>query len=121
MNIDKLEVLDEQAIEGILAIRSSQGDLLQRLILLYMEESPVLIAEIAEGIEKSDVGQVRASSHSLKSTSATLGALELADYAKDLEMMARDSDVTNAPGVLDSLKIEYDRVVIDLEKLMAVT
>lgn len=121
MDIQNLEVLEKRAIEGILAIKNCQGDLLRKLIVLYQEESPILISEIAEGIKKADVGQIRASSHSLKSTSATLGAMQLADYAKDLELMARGSDVTNAPGVLADLKLEYARVVKDLKKLMAST
>ena len=119
MTFPELKTLDVQALEGILSIKSSQGNLLVKLVSLYNEESPELISQIAEGIKNSDVGQVLSSSHSLKSTSATLGAMTLADYARDLENMSRKDDLTSSAAVLDAIKEEHTRVVADLELLIA--
>lgn len=119
MNSDDLRTLDIRAIDSILSIKSSSGDLLQKLVHLYQEESPQLISEIAEGIDNSDVGQIHASSHSLKSTSAALGATQLAEFAREIERMARDSDITNALDILHQIQSEHEKVMDKLEALIS--
>ena len=117
MSFPELEVLDIQALESIQMIKSSDGGLLNKLIALYLEESPMLISQIAEGIKNSDVGQVLASAHSLKSTSATLGAMALSDLARQIETMARQSEIGGAGSVLEMIREEHRKVVSDLEKV----
>lgn len=119
MNTRNLAALDNRAIDNILMIKSSSGDLLPKLIGLYRQESPELISKIAEGIKNADVGQVLASAHSLKSTSATLGASKLAEYAKEIELLARNSEVTGGWPVLKNIESEHLLVLSDLEKLLA--
>lgn len=119
MNTHDLQFIDIRAIESILSIKSSSGDLLEKLVNLYQEESPQLISKIAEGINNSDVGQIQASSHSLKSTSATLGATNLAEFARQIERMARDSDITNALDILHQIQSEHERVMDELQGLIS--
>jgi len=60
-----------------------------------------------------------APSHSLKSTSANLGALRLSELAKRLEHGARTGELTEPLILVSELKREYQQVATALTELLA--
>jgi HPt (histidine-containing phosphotransfer) domain-containing protein len=50
---------------------------------------------------------VRQAAHSLKSSSAQVGALALSAHCKELEALGRANTLTNAPTILACLEEEY--------------
>ncbi len=60
---------------------------LREVIDSYLEDTPRLIASIREGIATRDVELTNRAAHTLKSTSATVGALGLSAMARELETM----------------------------------
>jgi HPt (histidine-containing phosphotransfer) domain-containing protein len=104
-------LLDRNALEAIRALQSDAApDLLARVIHLYLESAPDLIARLRTGLEASDYNAVRVAAHTLKSSSANLGATALAELCKQLELAARAGII--GPGTPDAQAIEreYDAV-----------
>ncbi len=104
-------LLDRSALEAIRALQSDAApDLLARVISLYFESAPDLIARLRTGLEAGDYNAVRVAAHTLKSSSANLGATALAELSKQLELAARTGII--GPGVPDAQAIEreYDAV-----------
>ena len=58
---------------------------------LFLHHSPDKVRAIQEAAEKSDAGAIQLAAHSLKSSSAYIGATHLSALAKELEMMGRSS------------------------------
>ena len=70
--------------------------LLSRLIRLYLENVERRSGEIAAGLEAQDAEQVREGAHSLKGSSANIGAPRSAALAGEIEELARSGDLAAA-------------------------
>jgi HPt (histidine-containing phosphotransfer) domain-containing protein len=71
-------------------------DSLEEVVELYLIESPKLLQKMTEAIANDDPANLRDAAHSLKSTSAALGANTLAQLSKTLEEMVRGGKTREA-------------------------
>jgi two-component system, sensor histidine kinase and response regulator len=108
--------LDERALRQIRSLRQPGGpDLLKRIVDLYVTNSRTLIGSLRESLLRSDSTAVQQAAHSLKSSSANVGATQLTDLCAALEAMARRGNLTDAWPLLDRLVAEHDRVLLALD------
>ncbi|MDJ0738887.1 MAG: EAL domain-containing protein [Gammaproteobacteria bacterium] len=85
------ELLDADAIGQLLQLGEANGrDVLGKVAALFLEQAPTLLDGIAGGQHDDDLEAVRKAAHSLKSSSANLGAQTLSARAAALEAAARD-------------------------------
>jgi signal transduction histidine kinase/CheY-like chemotaxis protein len=109
-------VLDPAPLEAIRAIeRSGRAGMLRKVISLYLETSPTRLRELREALAQGDGDALRRAAHSLKSSSANLGATQLADLSRELEGLARSGSLVGAEPLLEQAEQEYLRVAIALE------
>jgi signal transduction histidine kinase/CheY-like chemotaxis protein/HPt (histidine-containing phosphotransfer) domain-containing protein len=66
------------------------GEELGEVIAIYLSDTPVQLEEIATGIRQRNLAVVARAAHSLKATSATVGALGLSEAAAAMEDAARE-------------------------------
>jgi HPt (histidine-containing phosphotransfer) domain-containing protein len=85
-------------------------DYIGELVDAYLDDSPQLIAAMRDCLKSNDADAFRRSAHSLKSNSASLGAITLSGMARELEMVGKSGDLTGAPPLLEQLTLEYDHV-----------
>ncbi|NDY72953.1 histidine kinase [Desulfobacter hydrogenophilus] len=109
------DVIDQKALDNI---RSLQGqgaaDLLSRIINLFVEETPNQLENLQQAICDKDAGTVCSIAHSLKSSSANLGAMKLSALLRDLEEKARRNVLTDTPSLFLQIENEFKRA----EKLL---
>ena len=111
-------VLDARIIERITALqRDGKPDLLAHLIGLYLASVPRLVSEIEFGLTAGDAALVRRAVHTLKSSSANLGASALAKVCGELEVQARDGELSALAARVDVLHFEIDGVLAALRAL----
>jgi CheY-like chemotaxis protein len=111
-------VLDARIIERITALqRDGKPDLLAHLIGLYVASVPRLVSEIEFGLTAGDAALVRRAVHTLKSSSANLGASALAKVCGELEVQARDGELSALAARVDVLHFEIDGVLAALRAL----
>jgi HPt (histidine-containing phosphotransfer) domain-containing protein len=104
-----LPVLDANVLDELRAIA---GDETLRIVRLFMEDAPRLIARIEQAATANDLEAMGEAAHTLKSSSANLGALALS--AKRIEQAAR-SGTLDRPGAVAALVVaEYARARIAL-------
>jgi len=95
------------------------GDEFTDLVRVYLEDTPKGVALLEQAAMHKHIEGIIAPSHSLKSTSANLGAMRLADIAKRLEHGARTGELGNEPMILvNELKREFQNVAIALTDLI---
>jgi HPt (histidine-containing phosphotransfer) domain-containing protein len=91
--------LDSSAIEAVRQLDPDGNDrLLARLIALYRDDSSQLLADIDNAMKVGDAEAVARAAHTLKSSSANLGASGVAAIARQIEQLARGGDIVELPS-----------------------
>ncbi|MDH7499952.1 MAG: YfiR/HmsC family protein, partial [candidate division NC10 bacterium] len=77
------------------------------VVIAYLEDAPRRLEQLREAISAMNAPAIREVAHSLKSSSANLGALNLSSLFKELEMMSRSHSLEKASELLSKIEIEY--------------
>lgn len=107
--------LDPKALDEIRAIPSP--NLLNRMILLYEQHTPRLINEGRAAVAARDCVRIAVAVHELKSSSASLGAMHLAQLSRDCELAAKRNDLQAACDLWAPLVQEHAAVLVALVAL----
>jgi len=109
--------LDPKALDAIRALSGPGrgGDMLGRVARIYLDHAPRLLAEIETAVDAADAGALRDTVHSLKSSSANVGARRLADLCRALEAMAGTRDTGGARPLVGRIRAEFEDVCRALE------
>ncbi len=94
---------------------SAGADFVGDLVDTFLEEAPIMLAELKSALAASQAEPFRRAAHSLKSNANTFGALALGTIARNLELGGLDAG--KAPGALDRLDQEYRRAAAALSEL----
>jgi HPt (histidine-containing phosphotransfer) domain-containing protein len=91
-------------------ITNGKPELLVRVINLYLAESPKLIQKLKQAADANDAPEIARSAHSLRSSSANVGAGVLSEYCGDIEASARRADTEEARRIFRIIEAEHGRV-----------
>lgn len=98
------EILDQNTLAQLQSVTDTNSrPLLDKAIRLYLDSAPSLAAEIEQALDTHHLGNLDRPAHTLKSASANLGAIKLAETCQQLETAGR----TNDDGELDKLRTEF--------------
>ena len=112
--------LDHSAIDAVRQLDPDGNDrLLARLIALYRDDSSQLLADIDNAMKSGDASSVARAAHTLKSSSANLGATNVAAIARAIEHAARNGDLTELPASVTKLRAQRTVALSELEALDA--
>jgi HPt (histidine-containing phosphotransfer) domain-containing protein len=89
------------------------------LIRIYLEDSPKLIHQLQTALNRKDIVALVAPSHTLKSSSANLGAVKLSKIAMAIEKSARTGDLELPARETPALVSEYEKVKAALAEIIA--
>jgi HPt (histidine-containing phosphotransfer) domain-containing protein len=104
-------VLEREVLDELFEIA---GDEINAIIEVFLAETPRMVQQLQDAASISDVPRMGELAHSLKSSSANLGALALSEAARRLEHEAR-SDTLQRPAVMVALIVaEFARVRVAL-------
>ena len=90
-------------------------NLMAKIIQLYLESSPALVNDIERSIQQQDTQALENAAHSLKSSSANLGATELTQLCKTLESHGRAKRTESAAPLMAQLVLLYTQTKAALE------
>jgi PAS domain S-box-containing protein len=103
--------IDTRAWDSIRSLqRPGQPDMLCKVIDKYLSSSRQLIDTMRTAVSQRDAGVLHRTAHSLKSSSATLGALRLAALCKEVEAMGRTNALNGVASLWESIEAEYTLV-----------
>ena len=88
------------------------------LVKVYLEDTPKNLGILVAAAERGDVQAMIAPAHSLKSTSANLGAMALSDLAKLIEHGARAGTLRDSLGMARQAGTEFRRASEELQRLL---
>jgi CheY-like chemotaxis protein len=114
-------VLDHAVIDRIRDMeRRGAARLLERLIGTYLASAQRLVGEAERALEANDAPALRQSVHTLKSSSANLGATAFSARCAEVEAHARSGRLLTARQDWPALRAEYEQVVQALAGLAQV-
>ena len=113
--VSESAVIDAAAFDELVSSTGGEAAFIQELIDTYLTDAPELFAQMRSSLAAGDAETFRRAAHSLKSNSASLGALGLSAQAKELETMGKAGTLEEAPAKVAAAGFEYTRVKAALE------
>ena len=93
--------------------------LIERVVKAYLNSLDRLLPELERGRgANGDADALRHVCHTLKSSSASLGALQLSQRCAEIEVLARDRQLERAEPLLDLMLDELAQVRLALTTLL---
>ncbi len=106
------------AVDVLKELEAVMGSEYLSLIRLFLEDAPKQIQQLEQAAAENNIHGMIAPSHTLKSSSANLGALALSAIAKRIEIGAR-GNVLNRPTVaVLMLEAEYKKAQAAFQKML---
>ncbi|MFM7887006.1 MAG: Hpt domain-containing protein [Pseudanabaena sp.] len=112
-NYPELVDLPTLNIDTFQSLRQSIDDdlIFSDLVTIYLNSAENLLEEIQLAFTNGDPNQFSLSAHSLKSTSASIGAIRLSQLCKHLEKVGKTGNLSVSSDILDFLTKEYEQVI----------
>ncbi|MFH0725137.1 MAG: response regulator [Pseudomonadota bacterium] len=103
--------LDPEALKNLRALQLSDApDLFGTLVETYLHESPRLLERLRDAILREDLESASRAAHSLKSSSAVLGATRFAALCIEMEALAERKTLDPVKEMLPEILGEFERV-----------
>lgn len=110
-----LPLLDALTLEEIRALDDASGDeLVREVVTAYLSSSPELIAKLREGMTSGDSREVKMAAHTLKSSSANVGAKRLSELCRTVEHRANEGDLSGGMQVAEAVEGCYRETCVAL-------
>ncbi|RZB34965.1 MAG: hypothetical protein SRB1_00733 [Desulfobacteraceae bacterium Eth-SRB1] len=111
---DEKDVFDKSTL-----IERLDGDeeFLSELLSLFAQDTPLQLKELKQAIDDNDATRVTLHAHTIKGSSANIGAKALSNAALDIEMAGKNRDLNNARLLIGKLEYELDRLKTALQNL----
>jgi len=108
---ETLAIINVAALEAIRGLqRPGKEDLLAKVVGIYFEKSPQLMADIKTCQNDGHLAEITAATHTLKSSSAYVGAEQLAYLCQELESAVADQDGTKMSAITNRMSDAYTDV-----------
>jgi HPt (histidine-containing phosphotransfer) domain-containing protein len=116
---DPVACLDAAALAGLAQLDpTGANQLVVRVLNTYLVSLARLRQQVVDGMQQHDVPALRLAVHTLKSSSASIGALDLAALCAAAEQAVRDDQQALPTAVLERLLAEAQRVDAAVRQLL---
>jgi signal transduction histidine kinase/CheY-like chemotaxis protein/HPt (histidine-containing phosphotransfer) domain-containing protein len=116
---ESVTMIDESVLSTLRASLGDDDAVMKQLIDMFLADAPKLVGSAKAALASGDKETLTRSAHSLKSTSATMGATKVSVAAKELEVLARAANFAESAGTLDRLESELDAALAVLKQKVA--
>lgn len=96
--------VDKATLSSLREQLAGPDPVFERILGLYLRELPGRMTAIRSAVEQGDAQALRDAAHSLRGSSATLGATLAAELSEALESGAVAGDLAPAPELLERLE-----------------
>jgi signal transduction histidine kinase/DNA-binding response OmpR family regulator/HPt (histidine-containing phosphotransfer) domain-containing protein len=102
------DIIHQQALDNIRALSPTNGEaLLERVLQAFLSDTPAHLHTIRLAIASDNPAQLRKAAHSLKSSSANVGAHALAQRCKEVEQLGRNNTTAGAAALLADMERSF--------------
>jgi HPt (histidine-containing phosphotransfer) domain-containing protein len=110
--------IDLEAIQNLRDLNPGDGgEFLREIVGIYIEDTPKRIADLKAALAAGDVATFTRAAHTIKGSSANVGAQVLKGISERLESMSRKEGLANAAPMIADCEAEFARVAAALSAL----
>jgi HPt (histidine-containing phosphotransfer) domain-containing protein len=115
---EKMSV-DPTALEPYREVMGEEADaFIAEIIGMFMANAPKLIEQMQQNIAINDNMTFIRNAHTLKSNSATVGAMALSKLLASLEQRGEQADLQSLAGLLNEARAELELVIAVFKKFL---
>ncbi len=118
MNSVPPSVLDEEALQRLRELDpKGQNHLLERVLRAFESSVLRLASQLREARQRGDMQAIRHVAHTMKSSSASIGAMRLSRLCAEIEAAVRQEAADGLPALLDQVDLEFNVVLQAVQPL----
>jgi histidine phosphotransfer protein HptB len=112
-----VHALDPRSVRALYEILGEDDGALTEVIDAFVDEAPIRLAELRQGVEQGDAALAGRAAHTLKSNGLSFGAAELSSLCRRLETAARANELTGGEELIDRVDVQWTLVRRELSAL----
>lgn len=117
--VDVGDALDRLTLSRLRELQEDgEPDVVAELGAIFLSNAPSRIASMHEALERNDPDALHMAAHSMKSASASIGALRLSRMCAEIEELVREAELDKAEERLRDIDEEFERVRRELERIV---
>jgi PAS domain S-box-containing protein len=101
--------------EKLARLRAAMGEDFAELVPAFLQDAEQMLEALRRANAGADAAQVRRIAHSLKSSSANLGAMRVSELAKGLEFQAKDGDLSDTAACIEAVHAAFEAASRELK------
>jgi len=113
--VTETTTIDRAVFDGLLESVGGDADFMAELLQTFFDDAPQLLVQMREALTAGDAEVLRRAAHSLKSNSASFGAMGLSRMCKELEDMGKAGAFDGVAERIAQVEVEYVRVTSALQ------
>ncbi len=111
-------IIDHEAIEHLRSLNPDDNDeFLKEIVGIFIEDTPLRIAELDTCLVSGQKEPFTRAAHSIKGSSANLGALALRAVAEKLEHHSNNQGLIDVGEMIADIKTQFDLVKAELLRI----
>jgi two-component system sensor histidine kinase/response regulator len=115
------DTIDRKVLDTLQSLRREKApNLLPKVLHMYLNHAPQLLNTMRDAVAHNDALALQRAAHSLKSSSANVGAMQLAAFSKEMEALGKAQKVDQAVSLLATIEAEYTMVEEALQRELLV-
>jgi HPt (histidine-containing phosphotransfer) domain-containing protein len=116
--VPELSTIDPEAINNLRELNPGDGgEFLKEIISIYIEDTPKRIADLKSSMAAGDVPLFTRSAHTIKGSSANVGAFVLKGVAERMESLSRREGLKSMATLVADCEAEFAKAADELRKL----
>jgi HPt (histidine-containing phosphotransfer) domain-containing protein len=111
-------IIDPEAIKALRELNPGDNDVfLKEIVGIYIEDTPQRLKDLKTSLAAGDIPLFTRTAHTIKGSSANVGAVALAAVAERLESLSRRDGLGGVAPLLADCEREYGQAADALRKL----
>jgi len=112
-------IINPEAIAALRELNPGDNDVfLMEIVGIYVEDTPRRILDLKSSLAAGDATLFTRSAHTIKGSSANVGAVVLAATAERLENQSRKEGLADVAALVAECEKEFERAAAELRKLV---
>ncbi|TAF07851.1 MAG: response regulator [Nostocales cyanobacterium] len=109
-------IIDRHILDSVRNMAGEDATIfLSDLIYTYLQEAEKMLLALSLAIRQLDPTAIKQISHKFKSSSASLGAIHLSQFCKNMENISQNGTIDQCREILQQIETEYEKVKLALQ------
>jgi len=113
-------LIDWNIVNGLIELGEEDGkSFLKEVINIYISQYPELFSAMKKGFEQAQAKEMTLNAHSLKGASLNIGAIQLAEVCREIEMKGRNNDFSGVDRLIEKVNNVYNLTIEEFQKFLS--